>query len=283
MLGLAKCYDEILKPAMALLYEGEHQSRGYLESKSKLLQINFLKISTIKAHHRKDCCAYLRDRICHSKPITPAIVLKTAFFKNIQCTQKSPLHDKIKSIMVPLLNFPKVSVTQSDQEKVNEWLTCFLESSRSFLNHFEFYESQINREKSARTELAKISLLVQAHLEKENILTENDLNVLIERISIPSQPYLIHPDNPVADNPELVAEFTKKYLDIFTSVNTWPDNLPGIYLQGLLKMTLASLEDIKGKFFPPKLMEMSAGEAEVQRSEENVQQTVTLHLESKVQ
>lgn len=241
-------FDEmgVFGPAVTLLFQPPITEEG-LNGATKLLKTNYcgLSIAHVKATHRQEFCAYLLKRMEQQKPITPVKITKTGFFEKMQCTQLSPLHDRVKSILLPsMLNqakpfVPSATETYPHQDKINEWLTCFLESylTQDQLNDHCNFQEILGGNPEITSERNKIGFALYQAFQKGD-LTQNDLNAILQGTSSQPGDFLAQ-----ADHSAEVSDFTSRYLALFA--------LAGDYSQ-MLSDTIRSALDttFRKKCFP---------------------------------
>lgn len=208
----------VFGPAVTLLFQPPINEASLNEA-SKLLKTNYLHLSIdhIKASHRREFCAFLLQRFEQQKPVTPALIIKTGFFQKMQCKQISPLHDRVKNILVPamLLQYaptvPAAGNTYPNQDNINEWLTCFLESYQSqdqLENHCNYHE-KFGNNPEIKSERERIGYALYTAFQFGG-LTQKDLNSLLKGTGSDPHEYLSQ-----ADHPDVVEDFANQYLKFF--------------------------------------------------------------------
>jgi hypothetical protein len=179
------------------------------------------------------------------KPIDPENVISTGFFKKMQCTHMTPLHDRVKEVLVPAMLMqaksfvPEAGCVYPQQEIINEWLARFLESymPEDQLNkHCNFHEI-LGSDPEITKERNKIGWDLYQTFLSDN-LTQSDLDGIVQGIRGQSDDYLAH-----TKHPDVVENFTKRYNAFFS--------LAGEYSEMLSDTVSSSLDTIfRKKCFP---------------------------------
>ena len=236
----------VFGPAVTLLFLPPVY-KGSLRDVSKLLKKNYygLSIEHIKASHRKEFCGFVLNRIEQNNFVTPDEIIKTNFFKMMQCTQISPLHERVKKVLVPAMLIQAsrfvltAGITYPDQDKINEWLAHFLESylnSDQLNDHCNFQEL-LSENPDISSQRNAIGFALSQTYQSRN-LTQKDLNAILQGTSSQPGEFLAQ-----ADHPDVVADFVTRYLALF--------GLAGDYSKMLSDMVRSSLNtSFRKKYFP---------------------------------
>lgn len=174
----------ILGPAMTLIYNSQYYNEKGISDLSNLLKANFMKLAKLKLKGKKEFCAFVVEKNQAQSPITPAEVIGTKFFQNMQKLGPSPpYHEKVLGFIVPRMlkmaeeQFPQVS--NEGAQQVNEWIARSLESymtEEQIQRHCELEgaisEKIMEERKIIGTELYQLAVNKQ--------FTEKDLDLLVD-------------------------------------------------------------------------------------------------------
>jgi len=225
----------VFGPAMTLIYNSQYFNAKGIEELTNVLKENFMKLAHIKPKGRKEFCAFVVSK----GSSTPADIVGTRFFQNMQKPELSAHHQKVLKTIVPCMlkvaheQIPQVS---TDSQQVNEWTARFLEAYMT--------EEQIEKKCQLKQadneeifgERLKIGKeLYQAASAKR--LSESDLDSLIDISQVALERLQ------KADHFAFTLNFTGRYLTLFSMNEENPSLLGDDVLRSLSTV-------FKEKFFP---------------------------------
>lgn len=201
----------VFGPAMTLVYNSQYyNSKGVLEL-ANLLTENFIKLTNRKPKGKKEFCAFVTERNLSQSPITPAEIVGTRFFQNMQKMDPA-YHEKVLSFIVPrMLKTVREQIPQANPEnrEINEWMAGFVESYMTEEQIQKCCELQNAVSEKIMEERKNIGTAVYK-AAITNQLTEKDLDTLLELSKIALERF----HN--ADHPTSTLNFTGRYLTLFS-------------------------------------------------------------------
>lgn len=173
-------------PAMTLIYNAQYYNQQGIFALANLLKANFMKLTEMKPKGKKKFCAFILERNQTQSPISPAEIIATKFFQNMQKSKPSTFyHEQVLEFIVPgMLKIVQEKIPQAnndceDAQQMNEWVARFVESymtEEQIEMHCELQsaalEEIIEERKKLGMELYKLAATKQ--------LTENDLDFLLD-------------------------------------------------------------------------------------------------------
>jgi hypothetical protein len=230
-------------PAITLIYNAQYYNpKGVLEL-ANLLKENFMKLAGVKPKGKKEFCAFIFEKNQSQTLITPAEVIGTKFFQNMQKANYSPIyHEKVLGFIVPRMlktvqeQIPQANCESGQAQELNEWTAKFVESYMT--------EEQINKYCEIQNKVSEKIMKERKNIGEEvykaatsKQFTEKDLDLLVEMNRVALERLQ------KADHFASTLNFTGKYLALF-SMNEENPCVLGEDVLGLLSTAF------KEKMFP---------------------------------
>ncbi len=212
-------------PAMSLIYNSQYyNAKGVLEV-ANLLKENFTKLAGVKPKGKKEFCAFIEEKNATKTPITPAEIVATKFFQNMQKPAPSPAyHEKVLSFIVPHMltkvqeQIPQAKSEEGQSQHIKEWTARFVESYMTEEQITKHCELQNSVSDKIMEERKNIGMEVYKAASTK-LLTEKDLDVLIETSRSALEQLQ------TADHFSSTLNFTGKYLSLFSMKEDNPTEL----------------------------------------------------------
>lgn len=233
-------------PAMTLIYNSQYYNGQGVLDLANLLKVNFMKLAHVKPKGKLEFCMFVVKRNQSNTPITPAEIIGTKFFQNMQKSEPSPIyHEKVLGIIVPRMlktaqdQFPNSKEEGADSSPVKEWIARFVESYMTEEQIKKHCELQVTISEKIMEERKSIGMDIYKLATAKN-LTESDLDALLDvsRVALDKLQK--------ADHYASTLNLTGRYLALF-SMNAENPTALGEDVLGLLSKAF------REKMFPKKV------------------------------
>ncbi len=246
-MGSLVTFDQkgIFGPAMTLVYHSQYLNEKGVLSVADLLKENFKNLANVKPKGKKEFCAFVLERNQANIPITPAEIIGTRFFQNMQKTHPV-YHEKVLEFIVPRMlrtlqeQIPQAKKEIGETQQLTQWIALLVENYMP--------EEQIKKHCALKDQVSEKTLDERQDLGKElynAIKTENlkekDFDTLIEISNIA----LDRIKN--AEDASITLNFTSRYLSLFSKSEN-----PKLLGEDVVRM-LSTV--FKPKVFPQKSAE----------------------------